>query len=100
MTEDELREVDEALREQLDELGLGWIAQQVDEAIREERMVPVQPTQASGYGAIPWAPSPRARFEPNNWHLHVVQLPLTASERWDFLPSCYMEQADHLQEAD
>jgi hypothetical protein len=82
MTEDELREVDEALREQLDELGLDWIAQQVDEAIREERMVPVQPTQASDYGAIPWEPSPRVRFEA---HKAYTTEPYTLEQRVELL---------------
>jgi hypothetical protein len=80
MTEDELREVDEALREQLDELGLGWVAQQVDQAIREERMVAVQPTQASDYGAVPWAPSPRVRFEAHKATAYTTE-PYTLEQR-------------------
>jgi hypothetical protein len=79
MTEDELREVDEALRGQLDELGLGWVAQQVDEAIREERMVPVQPTQASDYEAGLWAP-PRARFETHKAMAYTTE-PYTLEQR-------------------
>jgi hypothetical protein len=49
MDEAELADIDGTLRTYLGEAGLGWIPDQVDETIREERRVPVEEEPSVDY---------------------------------------------------